>query len=61
MVMDDLFHFWPEFEIDYTPLFNIQYSYLPPDLKVLLKSIVIRNISSKCSVHSCGRERNLGF
>ena len=41
MVMDDLFHLWPVFEIDYTPLFNIPYSYLPPDLKVLLYNVSV--------------------
>ena len=34
VVQDDLLHLWPEFEIDYTPMFNIPYTYLPSDLKV---------------------------
>ena len=37
VVQDDLLHLWPEFEIDYTPMFNIPYTYLPPDLKVTVE------------------------
>ena len=44
MVMDDLLRFWPEFDIDYTPMFNIPYSCLPLDLKVPFN----KSIEEKC-------------
>ena len=37
VVQDDLLHLWPEFEIDYTPMFNVPYTYLPLDLKVIFE------------------------